>query len=245
MLFLLGSAQFKALGILSQSRVVNKYLHQNLERVDVLALTMTTLITVLKPLKPSGEFLSSYVAHIYISIYCIFFLSICRIPFWGNHQFGRRATHSSHVKLVKRDFGNVQNVLPRQRLRRWYTTALLQSQWTRYEVCELGQKLAVSKPEHKMKYVRGHTPYSYILIRWWLSYIHEFHKVTRIKSSAQIWTLYYTFTPPISSRILTVLQVVHLSEDKPRTEYVSRCPLSAMLWKVVLSSVIITLKVPR
>ena len=70
-----------------------------------------------------------------------------------------------------------------------------------------------------------------ILTRWRLSYIHELHKVTKVKeisSAATIWTLYYTFTPPISPRIFTVLQVVHLSEETPRTGYVVSL-LSAMV----------------
>ncbi|KAH9484375.1 hypothetical protein JR316_0003856 [Psilocybe cubensis] len=53
-----------------------------------------------------------------------------------------------------------------------------------------------------------------------LQFIHEIQKVNKIKElspTASIWTLYYTFLPPVSPRVFTVVQVVHLSEEKPRT----------------------------
>ena len=51
-------------------------------------------------------------------------------------------------------------------------------------------------------------------------FIHEIKKVTKVKEispNASIWTLYYTFTPPVSPRVFTELQVTHLSETTPRT----------------------------
>lgn len=51
-------------------------------------------------------------------------------------------------------------------------------------------------------------------------FIHEIQKVTKVKElspTASIWTLYYTFTPPVSPRVFTVVQVVRLQETKPRT----------------------------
>jgi len=51
-------------------------------------------------------------------------------------------------------------------------------------------------------------------------FIHEIRKVTKVKEispNASIWTLYYTFTPPVSPRVFTALQVTHLSETTPRT----------------------------
>ncbi|KAF9053023.1 hypothetical protein BJ165DRAFT_1523761 [Panaeolus papilionaceus] len=53
-----------------------------------------------------------------------------------------------------------------------------------------------------------------------LQFIHEIQKVTQIKvlsPSASIWSLYYTFTPPVSPRVFTVVQIAHLSETTPRT----------------------------
>jgi len=42
-------------------------------------------------------------------------------------------------------------------------------------------------------------------------------KVKEISPNASIWTMYYTFTPPVSPRVFTELQVTHLSETSPRT----------------------------
>jgi hypothetical protein len=53
-----------------------------------------------------------------------------------------------------------------------------------------------------------------------LQFIHEIQKVNKVKElspTSTIWTLYYTFIPPVSPRVFTVVQVVHLSESKPRT----------------------------
>ncbi|KAF8969642.1 hypothetical protein BDZ97DRAFT_211179 [Flammula alnicola] len=53
-----------------------------------------------------------------------------------------------------------------------------------------------------------------------LQFIHEIQKVNKVKElspTASIWTLYYTFTPPVSPRVFTELQVTYLSESKPRT----------------------------
>ncbi|KIM48728.1 hypothetical protein M413DRAFT_437901 [Hebeloma cylindrosporum] len=53
-----------------------------------------------------------------------------------------------------------------------------------------------------------------------LQFIHEIQKVNKIKelsSTSTIWTMYYTFMPPVSPRVFTVLQVTHLSQTTPRT----------------------------
>jgi len=55
-----------------------------------------------------------------------------------------------------------------------------------------------------------------------LRFIPEIQKVKKIKelsSTSTIWTMYYTFLPPVSPRVFTVLQVTHLSESAPRTGY--------------------------
>ncbi|KAG8217565.1 hypothetical protein J3R82DRAFT_5716 [Butyriboletus roseoflavus] len=41
--------------------------------------------------------------------------------------------------------------------------------------------------------------------------------VKRISETQTIWTLYYTFPPPISPRVFTVLQTVHLVESAPKS----------------------------
>jgi len=51
-------------------------------------------------------------------------------------------------------------------------------------------------------------------------FIPQIKKVTKVKDispTASIWTLYYTFPPPVSPRVFTELQVTHLSETTPRT----------------------------
>jgi len=59
-------------------------------------------------------------------------------------------------------------------------------------------------------------------------FIPDVHKVTQVKAispTQSIWTLHYKFYPPISPRIFTVLQVVHLSETSPRTGMVVSIPV--------------------
>ncbi|PFH51736.1 hypothetical protein AMATHDRAFT_141975 [Amanita thiersii Skay4041] len=41
-------------------------------------------------------------------------------------------------------------------------------------------------------------------------------KVKALSENAEIWTLYYTFTPPVSPRVFTVLQVTHLNDSSSR-----------------------------
>ncbi|RDB22259.1 hypothetical protein Hypma_010594 [Hypsizygus marmoreus] len=49
--------------------------------------------------------------------------------------------------------------------------------------------------------------------------IKEVRKVKELSPTASIWTIYYTFTPPVAPRVFTVLQVVHLDEATPKTGY--------------------------
>ncbi|KAJ3509297.1 hypothetical protein NLJ89_g5294 [Agrocybe chaxingu] len=61
-----------------------------------------------------------------------------------------------------------------------------------------------------------------------MQFIHDIKKVTKVKemsATATIWTAYYTFPPPVSPRVFTVIQVVHLSESKPRTGIVVSIPV--------------------
>ncbi|KAF8163618.1 hypothetical protein B0H34DRAFT_745641 [Crassisporium funariophilum] len=54
-------------------------------------------------------------------------------------------------------------------------------------------------------------------------FIHEIQKVTKVKElspTSSIWTMYYTFTPPVAPRVFTAVQVIHLSETTPRTGYI-------------------------
>ncbi|KAF8634079.1 hypothetical protein AX15_001081 [Amanita polypyramis BW_CC] len=59
-------------------------------------------------------------------------------------------------------------------------------------------------------------------------YIPEIHKVTKIKTlseNAEIWTSYYTLTPPVSPRVFTVLQVTHLDNQSPRSGLIVSVPV--------------------
>lgn len=42
-------------------------------------------------------------------------------------------------------------------------------------------------------------------------------QVKRISETQSIWTLYYTFPPPVSPRVFTVLQTVHLIKSSPKS----------------------------
>ncbi|KAF8635509.1 hypothetical protein AX17_003899 [Amanita inopinata Kibby_2008] len=59
-------------------------------------------------------------------------------------------------------------------------------------------------------------------------YIPDIRKVTKVKAlsdNAEIWSLYYTFTPPVSPRVFTVLQVAHLNDSSPRTGLIVSVPV--------------------
>ncbi|KJA14821.1 hypothetical protein HYPSUDRAFT_149884 [Hypholoma sublateritium FD-334 SS-4] len=61
-----------------------------------------------------------------------------------------------------------------------------------------------------------------------LQFIHEIQKVTKVQQrspTAAIWTLYYTFTPPVSPRVFTELQVISYSEEAPRTGLIVSLPI--------------------
>lgn len=40
--------------------------------------------------------------------------------------------------------------------------------------------------------------------------IKEVIKLKEVSPTASIWALYYTFTPPVSPRVFTVIQIRHL-----------------------------------
>ncbi|KAG6829638.1 hypothetical protein H0H92_003971 [Tricholoma furcatifolium] len=46
--------------------------------------------------------------------------------------------------------------------------------------------------------------------------IKEVVKLKEVSPTASIWGLYYTFTPPVSPRVFTVLQVCHLDTSNPK-----------------------------
>jgi len=50
-------------------------------------------------------------------------------------------------------------------------------------------------------------------------------QVKRISETQSIWTLYYTFPPPISPRVFTVLQTVHLVKSSPKSGIIVSIPI--------------------
>ncbi|KAI0647321.1 hypothetical protein C8Q79DRAFT_620280 [Trametes meyenii] len=59
-------------------------------------------------------------------------------------------------------------------------------------------------------------------------YIPEIKKVTLVKQispTQSVWTLYYTFPPPVSPRVFTVVQTTWLSPDAPRTGIIVSIPV--------------------
>ncbi|OCH93405.1 hypothetical protein OBBRIDRAFT_790279 [Obba rivulosa] len=61
-----------------------------------------------------------------------------------------------------------------------------------------------------------------------MQYIPEIKKVKLVKQlspTSSIWTLYYTFPPPVSPRIFTVVQVTHLEETSPKTGIIVSIPV--------------------
>ncbi|KAI9571488.1 hypothetical protein HD554DRAFT_196499 [Boletus coccyginus] len=50
-------------------------------------------------------------------------------------------------------------------------------------------------------------------------------QVERISGTQSIWTLYYTFLPPVSPRVFTVLQTVHIVETSPKSGIIVSIPI--------------------
>ncbi|KAJ7775032.1 hypothetical protein B0H16DRAFT_1660068 [Mycena metata] len=55
--------------------------------------------------------------------------------------------------------------------------------------------------------------------------INKVAKVKQISDTQTIWTLYYTFTPPVSPRVFTVLQITRLDESSPRSGTIVSIPV--------------------
>ncbi|EPQ58285.1 hypothetical protein GLOTRDRAFT_110116 [Gloeophyllum trabeum ATCC 11539] len=59
-------------------------------------------------------------------------------------------------------------------------------------------------------------------------FIEDIKKVTlvkRISDTQAIWSMFYNFPPPISPRVFTVLQTVHLDQSSPRTGLIVSIPM--------------------
>ncbi|KAL4077336.1 hypothetical protein V8B97DRAFT_1428375 [Scleroderma yunnanense] len=75
---------------------------------------------------------------------------------------------------------------------------------------EFWSKLGVNKPENEKQFI---------------SSIKHVDQVKRISETQSIWTAYYTFPPPLSPRVFTVLQTIHLDSTTPRTGIIVSIPV--------------------
>ncbi|KAH7926625.1 hypothetical protein BV22DRAFT_1032623 [Leucogyrophana mollusca] len=75
---------------------------------------------------------------------------------------------------------------------------------------EFWSKLAVNKAENEKEFIAA---------------IKKVAEVKRISPTQSIWTLYYTFPPPVSPRVFTVLQTTYLDESVPRTGIIASIPI--------------------
>lgn len=87
---------------------------------------------------------------------------------------------------------------------------------------EFWSKLGVNKAMNEKEYVCDTSMYRFrVLIAIIASrYMPEIKQATLVKqiSEAQsIWSLYYTFPPPVSPRVFTILHLTHLDTSAPRT----------------------------
>ncbi|KAH7906372.1 hypothetical protein BJ138DRAFT_1138003 [Hygrophoropsis aurantiaca] len=75
---------------------------------------------------------------------------------------------------------------------------------------EFWSKLGSSKAENEKEFIAA---------------IKKVTLVKQISPTQSIWTLYYTFPPPVSPRVFTVLQTTYLDESTPRTGIVISIPI--------------------
>jgi len=75
---------------------------------------------------------------------------------------------------------------------------------------EFWSKLGVNKAENEMKFIGD---------------IKKITLIKRISDTQSIWSMFYSFPPPISPRVFTVLQTVHLNTSSPRTGMIVSIPI--------------------
>lgn len=75
---------------------------------------------------------------------------------------------------------------------------------------EFWSKLGVNKAENEKQFVGA---------------IKQVSEVKRISATQSIWTLYYTYPPPVSPRVFTVLQTTYLSSASPRSGLIVSIPI--------------------
>ncbi|CCM04719.1 uncharacterized protein FIBRA_06907 [Fibroporia radiculosa] len=75
---------------------------------------------------------------------------------------------------------------------------------------EFWSKLGVDKAQNEMQYIPD---------------IKKVTLVSQISPTQAVWTLYYTFPPPVSPRIFTVLQTMYLDTTSPKTGIIVSVPV--------------------
>ncbi|KAJ7343318.1 hypothetical protein DFH08DRAFT_872354 [Mycena albidolilacea] len=61
-----------------------------------------------------------------------------------------------------------------------------------------------------------------------MKFIPNIKKVTKVKeisATQSVWTLYYTFPPPIAPRVFTVVQITRLNDSSPRSGTIVSIPV--------------------
>jgi len=75
---------------------------------------------------------------------------------------------------------------------------------------EFWSKLGANKAENEKEFIGA---------------IKKVAQVKRISDTQSIWTLYYTFPPPVSPRVFTVLQTIRLLESSPKSGIIVSIPI--------------------
>ncbi|KAF9819786.1 hypothetical protein IEO21_01877 [Rhodonia placenta] len=75
---------------------------------------------------------------------------------------------------------------------------------------EFWGKLGVDKAENEMKFIAD---------------IKKVKLIKQISPTQAVWSLYYTFTPPVSPRVFTVLQTTYLDAATPKTGIIVSIPI--------------------
>ncbi|KAF8212061.1 hypothetical protein K438DRAFT_2010351 [Mycena galopus ATCC 62051] len=75
---------------------------------------------------------------------------------------------------------------------------------------QMWSKLGENKAENEMKFIPN---------------IKKVTKVKQISETQSIWTLYYTFPPPVTPRVFTVVQITRLNDSSPRSGTIVSIPV--------------------
>ena len=89
---------------------------------------------------------------------------------------------------------------------------------------ELWEKIGIDKANNEIQCVVLVRARRYVTDKAdWNRFVEVVKKATLIKQvspSQAIWSMYYRFSPPVSPRVFTVMQTIHLNEENPRSGHV-------------------------